>query len=283
MSRQVLGKGLRALMPSEGPIPAGEEVREVDIGAIKPNPYQPRRTYDEEALEELAESIGRQGVLQPVLVRKEGDGYTLIVGERRWRAAQRAGLKKMPVIVRQVSDSQMMIQALVENIQREDLNPLEEAEAYRRLMEAGSLTQEQVAEMVGKKRPTVANALRLLSLTAPVQKLLLEGKLSAGHAKVLLALQGEEQMALAQQVVEGGLSVRDTEKLVASRGKKVPRGTKGAPKVRDPQLIDVEDQLQRALGTKVRIKPRGRAAGRIEIEYYSIDDIDRIIEALVGH
>jgi ParB family chromosome partitioning protein len=234
-------------------------------------------------LEELSDSIRRQGVLQPVVVRPMGEGYELIVGERRWRASAKAGLKEIPAIVRHVSDEEMMAQALVENIQREDLNPIEEAHAYRQLMQLAGLTQEELAAMVGKKRPTIANSLRLLSLTAEVQQMVLEGKLSAGHAKVLLSLEGKEQVKAAVQVVEKGLSVRETERLVQSLAKKkVPRGTTKKPSSLSPQLAQVENMLQEALGTRVRIKPRGKSAGRIEIEYYTSEDINRIVNSLLG-
>ncbi|NLN17101.1 MAG: ParB/RepB/Spo0J family partition protein [Firmicutes bacterium] len=281
MSRQALGKGLRALMGTGEQV--REQVQQINLDQIRPNPFQPRRTFDEASLEELSDSIRRQGVLQPVVVRPMGEGYELIVGERRWRASAKAGLKEIPAIVRHVSDEEMMAQALVENIQREDLNPIEEAHAYRQLMQLAGLTQEELAAMVGKKRPTIANSLRLLSLTAEVQQMVLEGKLSAGHAKVLLSLEGKEQVKAAVQVVEKGLSVRETERLVQSLAKKkVPRGTTKKPSSLSPQLAQVENMLQEALGTRVRIKPRGKSAGRIEIEYYTSEDINRIVNSLLG-
>jgi ParB family chromosome partitioning protein len=259
-----------------------EQVQQIQLDQIRPNPFQPRRTFDEASLEELSDSIRRQGVLQPVVVRPMGDSYELIVGERRWRASAKAGLKEIPAIVRHVSDEEMMAQALVENIQREDLNPIEEAHAYRQLMQLAGLTQEELAAMVGKKRPTVANSLRLLSLTAEVQGMVLEGKLSAGHAKVLLSLEGKEQVKAALQVVEEGLSVRETERLVQSlMKKKVPRGTTKKQSSLSPQLAQVESLLQEALGTRVRIKPRSKSGGRIEIEYYTSEDINRIVSSLL--
>jgi len=280
MSRQALGKGLRALMGTGEQV--REQVQQIQLDQIRPNPFQPRRTFDEASLEELSDSIRRQGVLQPVVVRPMGDSYELIVGERRWRASAKAGLKEIPAIVRHVSDEEMMAQALVENIQREDLNPIEEAHAYRQLMQLAGLTQEELAAMVGKKRPTVANSLRLLSLTAEVQGMVLEGKLSAGHAKVLLSLEGKEQVKAALQVVEEGLSVRETERLVQSlMKKKVPRGTTKKQSSLSPQLAQVENLLQEALGTRVRIKPRSKSGGRIEIEYYTSEDINRIVSSLL--
>jgi len=280
MSRQTLGKGLRALMGTGEQV--REQVQQIQLDQIRPNPFQPRRTFDEASLEELSDSIRRQGVLQPVVVRPMGDSYELIVGERRWRASAKAGLKEIPAIVRHVSDEEMMAQALVENIQREDLNPIEEAHAYRQLMQLAGLTQEELAAMVGKKRPTVANSLRLLSLTAEVQGMVLEGKLSAGHAKVLLSLEGKEQVKAALQVVEEGLSVRETERLVQSlMKKKVPRGTTKKQSSLSPQLAQVESLLQEALGTRVRIKPRSKSGGRIEIEYYTSEDINRIVSSLL--
>ena len=280
MSRQALGKGLRALMGTGEQV--REQVQQIQLDQIRPNPFQPRRTFDEASLEELSDSIRRQGVLQPVVVRPMGDSYELIVGERRWRASAKAGLKEIPAIVRHVSDEEMMAQALVENIQREDLSPIEEAPAYRQLMQLAGLTQEELAAMVGKKRPTVANSLRLLSLTAEVQGMVLEGKLSAGHAKVLLSLEGKEQVKAALQVVEEGLSVRETERLVQSlMKKKVPRGTTKKQSSLSPQLAQVESLLQEALGTRVRIKPRSKSGGRIEIEYYTSEDINRIVSSLL--
>ncbi len=282
MSRQALGKGLRALMGA-GEEQVRDQVQQIGLDQIRPNPFQPRRTFDEASLEELSDSIRRQGVLQPVVVRPMGEGYELIVGERRWRASAKAGLKEIPALVRHVSDEEMMAQALVENIQREDLNPIEEAHAYRQLMQLAGLTQEELAAMVGKKRPTVANSLRLLSLTPSVQEMVLEGKISAGHAKVLLGLEGKEQLKAAAEVVEKGLSVRETERLVQGLAKKkVPRGTTKKQSSPNPQLAQVENLLQEALGTRVRIKPRSKSAGRIEIEYYTSEDITRIVHSLLG-
>ncbi|MDI3281045.1 MAG: ParB/RepB/Spo0J family partition protein [Bacillota bacterium] len=252
--------------------------------AISPNPYQPRKHFDEEKLEELAASIKEHGVLQPLLVRRVGSGYQLIAGERRWRAAQRAGLAEVPVLVRELDEATMMKIALVENLQREDLNPLEEAEAYQRLLQEFKMTQEEIAGAVGKSRSAIANALRLLNLPPEIQASLAEGKITAGHARALLSLGDEEaQLAAWRKVLEQGLTVREVEALAGS-----PRSSRGKPASRRPQPPPVEPELQEVarrleefLGTRVIIKP-GKEKGCLEIEYYGLEDLERLVELILG-
>lgn len=279
MSRKALGRGLKALIPQGEADTSG--VQEVLVSMIQPNPNQPRRRFEEAPLNELADSIRSHGVLEPIIVRPMGTGYEIVVGERRWRASQLAGLNTVPAIVRELSEREAMELALVENLQREDLNPVEEAEAYQRLLEEFGLTQEEVAQRVGKERSTVANRLRLLGLRGKARTWLEEGRLSAGHAKVLLSLGSEGQRtAVASKVVEEALSVRQTEELV----KRAQMRTK--PRVRDeeepdPHWAEVEDEFRRVLGTKVNVIRRGRR-GRIEIEFYGEEDIERILGVLRG-
>ncbi len=281
--RRSLGKGLSDLMrltrdPNAEPPRSG--VAKVDIELIKPDDSQPRRKFDETTLDELAQSIRNQGLLQPLLVRRDGKGYRLIAGERRWRAAQRAGLSDVPVLVRDASDAEAFELALVENLQREDLSPLEEAEGYRRLLEERKWTQEQVAERVGKERSTVANALRLLALPAEVKQLLEAGELDMGHARALLGLaKAPEMVMLARQVVADKLSVRETEARVkagrAGPGKTVKVAAKTSPEAR--RLVE---DLQRRLGTKVRLSEKGGGKGTLEVDFFSYEDLDRIISLI---
>lgn len=281
MARNALGKGIGALIggaPAAAPYqPAdGERLTTVGIDAIVPSPFQPRRVFLPEQLQELAESIRQSGILQPLIVRRVGEKYELIAGERRWRAARQAGLNDVLVIVRAVSDREAAEMALVENLQRTDLNPIEEAEGYARLMETFQLTQEQVAEKVGKNRATVANALRLRGLAPETRDLVAQGQLSAGHAKALLALtHAPQQESTARLVVRDGLSVRATEKLVASLLQPRPARTKKS-KAGSADWRDLEQRLQRALGTKVKLV--GTASkGRIEVEYFTEADLDRLL------
>lgn len=281
MSRRALGRGLRALIPGEGP----EEVvtQMVPVDRIRPNPYQPRVEMDEAALQELTESIRTHGVLEPVIVRVVADGYELVVGERRWRAAQRAGLAAIPAVVRHLSDQEAAVLALVENLQREDLNPIEEARAYQRLTELG-LTQEEVAAQVGKSRPAVANSLRLLSLEPDIQRAVARGEVSVGHAKVLLGVDdGGLRRRLVEEIIRKGLTVRQTEELVRARVKG-PTGKAVRPAVRvrrhDAIWADLETRLAEALGTRVKVEPQGQG-GRIVIEFYSQEDVERLLELIV--
>lgn len=273
-----LGKGLGALIPV-AEREDEETVREINIEDIRPNSFQPRRAFDEEKLAEMAESVRTHGILQPVVVRSIIGGYELVAGERRWRAAQLAGLVRIPAVVRELSEGEMMEVALIENIQREDLNPLEEAEAFKILLTEFGLTQEELAQRVGKSRSHIANILRLLNLTPEVQSYVSRGTITMGHARALLALsEPRAQLAACRQVVEKGLSVRETEELL----RRVP--AKPAQKKRippDPGLLELETRIRRALSTKVRIRP-GRKGGKIEIEYYSAEELERLAALLQG-
>ncbi|MBN1204407.1 MAG: ParB/RepB/Spo0J family partition protein [Myxococcaceae bacterium] len=288
--KRALGRGLSALIPQAAPtpVPAANPVAEpparngvlkLAIEAIHRDNAQPRRYFDEAKLAELTESIKAQGVLQPVLVRKDGDGYKLIAGERRWRAAQAAGLKEVPALVREVTEAQAFELALVENLQRTDLNPIEEAEGYQRLVDEFKLTQEQISQRVGKDRSTVANALRLLALPADVKALVADGSLSMGHARALLGVPRlPEMQALAAQVASQKLSVRDTEKLVQQRRTQKKEG--GRPPKQSPQVKALVEELQRRLGTKVRLTERSPGKGTLEVDFFSYDDLDRLLKLL---
>lgn len=280
LARGIDVKGLEALLPGVRPDPAaGEQVEQIPVERIRPNPYQPRRQFDPDALAELVESVRQHGIVQPLLVRPEGDGYRLVAGERRWRAAQAAGLATVPAVVREFSDVEMMEIALVENLQREDLNPIEEAQGYRTLSEELGLTQEQISQRVGKSRSHIANLMRLLSLPDDLRRLVAEGKLSTGHAKVLLGVGSAAEMRrLAAQVLAEGLTVRQLEDRIAQR----PARSRRSRRVTGPPAPEVEDlvnRLQRALNTRVAIRGRG-ARGQIVIEYYSWDDLERILARL---
>jgi ParB family chromosome partitioning protein len=293
VERRGLGKGLGALIPGDLSTDRSETtntgVREVPINQIEPNQYQPRNHFDEENLAGLTASIRELGVLQPILVRKIAeDRYELIAGERRWRASKRAGLQLMPVIVRDVTDTLSLQQALVENLHRDDLNPLEEAAAYQQLVEEFGLTQEEVAQRVGKSRSAVANLLRMFQLPPQVQKLVAEGKLSAGHAKVLLSTPDRAfQESLATRVATEGLTVRDTEELVRGHnvadpeaGESLP-GRPGArvPKLRAPGLLELENLLSDQLDTRVKVD-MGPKRGKVVIEFADLEDLERIYRAM---
>ncbi|RLA92967.1 MAG: chromosome partitioning protein ParB [Deltaproteobacteria bacterium] len=274
--RSGLGKGLDALLRGlEG---EGEaEVFLCEVEELSPNPFQPRRDLGEEALEELARSIEQKGLLQPLLVRRKGEGYEIIAGERRWRAAQRAGLKRVPVILKEASDQEVLEMALVENLQRQDLNPLEEAEAYKRLMEEFGYTQEEVARRVGKDRSSVANTLRLLKLPPEVKEALREGRITAGHARALLAAGSpQEQLRLYQKVLREGLTVRDVEREARSRGT-----ARRATEAYDPDTEALLEELRHLLKTQVRISYQ-RGKGKLEIEFYSLEDLERIVDVIRG-
>lgn len=282
-----LGKGLSALIPAKSvkTLPASHPEgleRFLKIGDIKPNRFQPRRRIKDESLAELAESIREKGVIEPVIVRRSGSGYELIAGERRFRAVQKLGLPEIPAIIRQATDQEALELALIENIQRENLNPVDEAKGYERLQKEFSLTQEALAKKVGKERSTVANSLRLLTLPAEVQKMLEDEKLSAGHARaILMAVGAARQSALAREIVTKGLSVREAEaKARGEAGKQTPGPAPAKNKNLDQHLSNIQNEMQRALGTKVRLVPKGKAKGKIEIEYYSAEDFERIMERL---
>lgn len=276
--KRALGRGLSALIPQAakeaGTEPTTRSVRNIPVEAISRDGTQPRKRFDEARLAELAESIRAQGVLQPILVRGDGDGYRLIAGERRWRAAQLAGLQDIPALIREASDAEAFELALVENLQRADLNPIEEAEGYRRLIEEFSLTQEQVSQRVGKDRSTVTNALRLLGLPEEVKGLVSAGALNMGHARALLGVPHvPELVQLAEKIAAQRLSVRETERMV--------KQSRSAPAAREgggvsPERRALVDELQRLLGTKVRISDRA-GKGSIEIDFQSYEDLDRIL------
>lgn len=286
-NRKVLGRGLSALIqssvdraPERTPDPeASAAPLYVAISNIAPNPSQPRKRFAEGELATLAASIREQGVLQPLVVRKRGDGYELIIGERRWRASQLAGLEEVPVVVLDATDRQVLEMALVENVQRADLNPVELAEAFRVLIQDEGMTQEQAGERVGIDRSSVANHLRLLELETDIQRDLVEGRLSMGHAKAILQAPKERHRLIRDQVVRSGLSVRAAEEL-ARRSEGPARSARPGPK-RDPHLVDLEDQLRRELQTKVRIVGRS-GRGRIELHYFRQEDLNRLSELLQG-
>jgi ParB family transcriptional regulator, chromosome partitioning protein len=277
--RPALGRGLSALIPESPLVPAasGDRALEVDIDLLRPNRFQPRTHVDEGRIEELSRSIRSNGVIQPIVVRKAENGYEIVAGERRWRASQRAGLRKVPVVVREIPDERLLAAALIENIQREDLNPIEEAHAYRRLADEFGLTQEQIAEAVGKDRSSVANYVRLLKLPDEVRGHVASGALSMGHARALLALPDQrEQLRLGREVVERTLSVRETEALV--------KRTIDPPPARPEVVKDVhtraaEEKLRFAMGTRVRIHRKGKG-GRIEIDFGDENELQRLYEQL---
>jgi ParB family chromosome partitioning protein len=275
MKRKVLGKGLSALLPDPDPYPP--PASEVPVESLEPNPFQPRTALRPQALAELAQSIRESGMVQPILVRRHGHGYQIIAGERRWRAARQLGLARVPVTVRDVGDDQLLELALVENIQREELSPLEEAQAYQRLQEEFRLTQEQVAARVGKDRSTVANTLRLLRLPAEIRELIDAGGLDAGHARALLALDDpERRLALAREAARRGLSVREVERRVAQM--RAP--TRGSAGRRDPNTRAAEEKMRAALGTRVNISRRGKG-GLLRITFASEAELQRLFELLV--
>jgi ParB family chromosome partitioning protein len=278
MKRKALGKGLAALLPESPPASEGGQLVSLDPKQIDPNPDQPRQTIDPQKLEELARSMTEQGIVQPLVVRRTGSRFQLIAGERRWRAAQKAGLTRVPALVRNATDAELLEIALVENIQREELNPIEEAGAYHRLISELGYSQEQVANRVGKDRSTVANLLRLLRLPRGVRTLIAEQKLSPGHARPLLSLgSADAQAEIAQEIVDRGLSVRDVERRVkAVTTTALPKSAKR----RDPNTREAEGRLEHALGTKVRIHRRGKR-GRLDIEFYSEDELQRIYETVL--
>jgi ParB family chromosome partitioning protein len=284
MAKRALGKGIGALIgETEDARLKYASTVEVPIASLKPNPSQPRRQFRDASLAELAESIRRRGVLQPVLVEEVGGGYQIVAGERRVRAAKLAGLDRVPVLVRSFNPDERLEVALIENLQREDLTSIEEAKAYRQLMEARDLTQEQVAAKVGKDRTTVTNSLRLLKLPQKVQDAVEKGDLSAGHARALLAVTNPADMELLfVRVVARGLSVRETEQAAQAlnQGKR-GKAKKPSGRMRDPNVREVEERLVERFGTKVQIRG-GPAKGRIEIAYFSADDLERVLELLQG-
>ncbi len=287
MPRQTLGRGLSALLGDDKPVEATEQRSslEIDIDLISPNPDQPRSRFSEDSLAELEQSIRMNGVVQPIVVRQVGTRYEIVAGERRWRASQRAELRRIPAVVKEVSDDKMLELALIENIQRQELNPVEEAKAYRKLIDQLGLTQEVVAERVGKSRTVVTTAIRLLKLPNDVLRNIESGKISAGHGRALLMTDDPKiQRQVANSIIDYGLSVRETEKTV-KRLSKSPQANdkKQVTRVVDANVKAAETRLMRALSTNVKIKPDKKGiGGMIEIEYYSVDDLDRIYRVIIN-
>ncbi len=284
MNRKALGRGLGALLGSDQTVSTGSDAFEIDVDQIDPGPMQPRTRFDEDSLTRLSESVRDHGIVQPVLVRRRGDRYELIAGERRWRAAQLAGLQKVPAVVKEVADSDLLEIALTENVQREDLNPIEEANAYKKLIEQVGLTQDALAAKFGRDRSYITNYIRLLKLPPDIQELVETGRLSTGHARTILGLaHPDQQRRLARMVIEKEMSVRATEAFV----KRAASGEGAAPKqsakrVDDPNVRAAETKLRRVFGTQVRINqstPDG--SGRIEITFFNAQDLDRIYQLLM--
>lgn len=285
MASRGLGKGLESLIPmsiAEDKVILEEAKKEggqetvVDINLVVPDKNQPRKEFDKEKLEELADSIREHGIVEPILVQDRKDHYDIIAGERRWRAAKIVGLKEVPVLIRNYTDSQIAEISLIENIQREDLNPIEEAMAYKRLMTEFKLKQEDVAKKVSKNRATISNSLRLLKLTDEVQKMLASREISEGHARAIISIEDpQKQLEIAKKIVKDSLSVRDVEKLVKEKDKPVKK-EKNIPADMDIFYKDIAEKMKIALGTKVSINPKGDGTGKIEIEFYSNEDLDRI-------
>lgn len=285
-----LGKGLDSLITDKvsKPVkPKSEHAADavmIDIKKVEPNREQPRKKFDEDALIELSESIKQFGVLQPLLCQERDDYYEIIAGERRWRAAKIAGIKEVPVIIKKLSEQEIMEISLIENLQREDLNPIEEALAYKRLIDEFKLKQDEVAERVSKSRTAVTNAMRLLKLNEKVQQMVIDEMLTTGHARALLGIEDQDiQYVLAQQIFDQKLSVRDTEKLVKSMQNE-KKDKKKEPEKLDSKLLaiysDLEEQMKKIMGTKVLINSKNSNSGKIEIEYYSQDELDRIIDLI---
>jgi ParB family transcriptional regulator, chromosome partitioning protein len=284
MTRKALGRGLSALLSAEAPARALDEGLEIDIALIDPNPVQPRSRFDERSLSDLAQSIRENGIVQPVLVRPKGSRYELVAGERRWRAAQKAQLQKIPAVVRDVPDEKLLELALIENIQRDELNAIEEANAYKKLIETVGLTQELLAQRVGRDRSYITNYLRLLRLPEDLQRLVQEGKLSVGHARTLLgASDVAVQRRLARKIVDKGLSVRQIEHILRGAAKRSSEKNESAGVNKDPNISIAETKLRRKLGTQVRIlEDLKGTGGRIEIEYYNSQQRDHFYDLLMA-
>ncbi len=292
MAKRGLGKGIDALLPQKVVINTadktpvknedGNSTLEVVLGKIEPDKNQPRKNFSEDELHELAESIKKHGVIQPLLVEKNGERYTIVAGERRWRAAKIAGLKEVPCLVKEYTEQEKVEIQIIENLQRENLNPIEEAAAYKRLIEEFHLTQDELSERIGKKRTTITNKMRLLNLSDQVQEMLIEDKLSEGHARALLAIEDDkEQYDLAQRVFDEKLSVRDIEKEVKAKSK--PKKKKNLP----PEAIELiyrglEDRIREKIGAKVSISPKDEQKGKIEIEYFSQNELEEIVNKITN-
>lgn len=285
-----LGRGLDALFAEQAPVVQPQESEKsnaenagentvvyININDIKPNENQPRKTFNEEKIEELSASINEHGIIQPLVVRRSGSTYEIVAGERRWRAARKAGLKEVPCLIRNFTDEENMLVAIIENMQREDLNPIEEAEGLNQMIKIYGLTQEEVSKSVSKSRPYITNALRLLKLPEEIRNFVIDGKLTTGHARALISIEDKKiQAELCRKIIEEGLSVRKTEQLAAEAGKEKK---KPAKKVKSADTIHVEDELKNIFGTKVSIEQKGKK-GKIQLEYYSTDELNRLIELL---
>ncbi|MCT8977606.1 ParB/RepB/Spo0J family partition protein [Clostridium sp. CX1] len=278
-----LGKGLGALIPDErleeNAVDENSGVSVININLIKANGDQPRKSFDEEKILQLSESIKEHGIIQPIILKKGSNTYTIVAGERRWRAAKIAGIKEVPAIIMDLSDKEILEISLIENIQRQDLNPIEEAIAFRKLIEDFNLTQEQLSNRIGKSRTAITNCLRLLNLDNRVQDYLIDGVITEGHGRTLLAIEDQEkQYKLAQTIIDEGLSVRETERLIKSiNSDKEKKKTK--TKEENPYYLDIRDRLESLFGTKVKLEDK-KSKGRIEIEYYSEEDLQRILDIL---
>lgn len=290
VKKRGLGKGLSALIPDEPLLDivdiesSDERIKFIDTSLIEPNKEQPRRDFDKDALNELVESIQKHGILQPIIVRKLNEGYEIVAGERRWRAAKEAGLNEMPAIVKELNQSEVSQIALIENIQRQDLNSIEEALAYKNLSEKYKLTQEEISQAIGKSRPYIANIMRLLNLEDEIVELISAGSISSGHGRALLSIEDKEtRLQMSKIIVEKKLSVRETEKMVKEilekKEKKTVDAKDSKKKNKDPIILEIEESLRKLFGTKVLIS-KGSRKGKIEIEYYNDDDLERILELL---
>ena len=287
-----LGKGLEALFndveinthdTERNSSSANEGILFLDINDIKPNSKQPRKNFPDDKIDELAKSIETHGIIQPIMVRPAGEGYEIVAGERRWRAARRASLKQVPCIIRELTEEQNMLIAIIENMQREDLNPMEEADALNQMIVQYGLTQEEVSKSVGKSRPYITNALRLLKLPSEIREMVVQGQLTSGHARAIAGVKDEtKQVSLASKTVKEGLSVRETETLANKENESMPnRQAKARPRAKNREITDLEEELKTVLGTKVEIS-QGSKRGKIEIEYYSRDELERLLELLLS-
>lgn len=292
MAARGLGKGLEALIPVEKEVPVeknenvkknADGVEYVKIGKVEPNPNQPRKTFNEDELQELADSIKLHGVIQPILVQDRKDHYEIIAGERRWRASRIAGLKEVPVIIRNYTEKEILEISLIENVQRKDINSIEEAIAYKRLMTEFNMTQDEIAETVSKSRVAITNTVRLLKLCDDVQQMIINDMISSGHARALLAIEDStEQYNIALRVFDEKLSVRDVEKLVRNLNNPKEKKEKATNKELDYIYRDIEEKLKISLGTKVAIHAKDKEKGKIEIEYYSKEDFERLTDFFMG-
>lgn len=275
-----LGKGLGALIPEENE-EIKESVTKVDINLVKANEEQPRKYFDDEKIANLAQSIKEHGIIQPIILMKNGDFYTIVAGERRWRAAKSIGMKEVPAIVMELSNKQLLEISLIENIQREDLNPIEEAIAYKKLIEEFDITQEDLASKLGKSRTAITNSMRLLNLDKRVQDYLIEGVITEGHGRAILGISDfNMQNEMAQKIIDEGLSVRQVEALIRQLNSEKKEKNKEKASLQNPYINEIKEKLQSYLGTKVQVSANKKNKGKIEIEYYSTEDLNRILELL---